>query len=158
MQETREIRTVTDLNDSAILQLVAESDAYLEALYPPESNHAESLAALLGENSTFCAIYANNVPVACGAVKVVDSDPAYGEIKRLFVLESQRGKRLASVLMQHLEEHLLAQGITAVKLEAGPRQPEALRLYEKLGYKERGPFGSYKLDPLSVFMEKDLRP
>jgi putative acetyltransferase len=41
-----------------------------------------------------------------------------------------------------------------LRLETGVRQPEALGLYRKLGYRERGPFGAYKPDPLSVFMEK----
>jgi hypothetical protein len=35
-------------------------------------------------------------------------------------------------------------------------QPEALGLYRALGYVERRPFGDYKSDPLSVFMEKAL--
>jgi putative acetyltransferase len=35
-------------------------------------------------------------------------------------------------------------------------QPEALGLYRKIGYTETGPFGAYKPDSLSVFMEKKL--
>jgi putative acetyltransferase len=38
----------------------------------------------------------------------------------------------------------------------GVSQPEALGLYRKLGYAERGPFGRYKSDPLSVFLEKKI--
>jgi putative acetyltransferase len=47
-------------------------------------------------------------------------------------------------------------GVNVARLEAGPLQPKALSLYRKLGYTERGPFGSYRVDPLSVFMEKTL--
>ncbi|HEV8436640.1 MAG TPA: GNAT family N-acetyltransferase, partial [Methylomirabilota bacterium] len=32
----------------------------------------------------------------------------------------------------------------------------ALGLYRAAGYVERGPFGDYRPDPLSVFMEKRL--
>jgi putative acetyltransferase len=32
--------------------------------------------------------------------------------------------------------------------------PEALALYRSVGFVEIGPFGSYRLDPCSVFMEK----
>ena len=39
-------------------------------------------------------------------------------------------------------------------LETGPSQPEAIGLYERLGYRVRGPYGGYPDDPLSVFMEK----
>ena len=58
--------------------------------------------------------------------------------------------------MSHLEEHLLKSGIKIARLETGIKQPEALRLYRKLGYLERSPFASYHEDPLSIFMEKEL--
>ncbi len=74
----------------------------------------------------------------------------------MFVAEQQRGKRLATALMQHLEDYLMSNGVKVVRLEAGPMQPEALKLYRKLGYTERSPFGPYITDPLSVFMEKVL--
>lgn len=32
------------------------------------------------------------------------------------------------------------------------------RPYQRLGYRERGPFGAYLPNPLSVFMEKRLAP
>ena len=43
-----------------------------------------------------------------------------------------------------------------MRLETGTKQPEAIALYRKFGYVERGPFGAYKPDPLSIFMEKRL--
>ncbi|MEM8814923.1 MAG: GNAT family N-acetyltransferase [Pseudomonadota bacterium] len=156
MSKKLEIRQVRHLNDSEILSLVAKSDEYLDALYPPESNHAEPLEELVGEGAAFFAVYVDERVVACGAVKMVEGETTYGEIKRVFVEEEQRGKRLASAVMQHLEEYLQDNGVKVVRLEAGPLQPEALGLYRKLGYVERGPFGSYKIDPLSVFMEKKL--
>ncbi len=58
--------------------------------------------------------------------------------------------------MRHLEKYLFDSGVKVVRLEAGPMQPDVLRLYRKLGYSERGPFGAYRNDPLSVFMEKIL--
>ena len=156
MQEILAIRRITDLDDPDVVSLVARSDEYLGALYPPESNHAEPLGALMGGSSAFFAGYLDTRLAVCGGVKVIQADPAYGEIKRVFVAEQFRGRGLATTMMQHLENHLLQAGVTTARLEAGPRQPEALRLYEKLGYSRRGPFGSYKPDPLSVFMEKNL--
>ena len=43
-----------------------------------------------------------------------------------------------------------------MQLETGIRQPEAIALYRSFGYAERGPFGAYKPDPFSLFMEKRL--
>lgn len=79
-------------------------------------------------------------------------------MKRLFVLESHRGAGIAKLLMCHLEDGLKANGISVVRLETGIEQPATIALYRKLGYAERGPFGSYPDDPLSVFMEKRLAP
>jgi putative acetyltransferase len=58
--------------------------------------------------------------------------------------------------MCYLETELRKRGVSLFRLETGIRQPEALGLYRKLGYRERGPFGSYRPDPLSVFMEKQF--
>jgi len=156
MSEELEMRRVLDLTNSEVVALVAKSDEYMSALYPPESNHAEPLAALVGEDSAFFAGYVGEKLAACGAVKIFEEETTYGEIKRVFVAEEYRGKHLATAMMQHLEDHLLSIGVKLVRLEAGPLQPEALSLYRKLGYTKRGPFGSYRVDPLSVFMEKTL--
>ncbi len=156
MSEKLRMQRVRNLDDPDVLALVAKSDKYLGSLYPLESNHAEPLHVLVGEDSAFFGGYVGEQLVACGAVKLVEDDPPYGEIKRVFVDEKQRGKSLATAVMQHLEDYLSNIGVRVVRLEAGPMQPEALGLYRKLGYVDRGPFGSYRTDPLSVFMEKKL--
>ena len=151
-----EIRRLRDTHDPAVAQLVAKSDEYLSSLYPPQSNHAENLDVLAGENSAFFVGYLGADLVACGAVKVAEDGGVYGEVKRVFVAEGHRGKNLATAIMEHLEDYLRHSGIDIVRLEAGPRPPAALNFYRKLGYRERGPFGGYAADPLSVFMEKTL--
>ena len=96
--------------------------------------------------------------VASGAAKLMQDDGCYAEIKRVFVLDEFRGRGLSARLMRFLESELQQRRVDLVRLETGVRQPEALGLYRKLGYRERGPFGAYKPDPLSVFMEKKLGP
>lgn len=151
-----EIRRVQRTDDSRLAALVAKSDEYLSGLYPPESNHAEPLDALVADDCAFFACYVDGELAGCGGVRVHDRDPRFGEIKRVFVDEKHRGKGLAVAIMQHLEEYLLGIGIGVARLEAGPLQPEALGLYTRLGYRECGPFANYDPDPLSVFMEKVL--
>jgi putative acetyltransferase len=94
--------------------------------------------------------------VGCGAVKILADDGRYGELKRVYVLESHRGKGYSKAIMEKLEGHLRAQGIELARLETGISQPEAIGLYRRLGYVEREPFGAYAADPLSLFMEKRL--
>ena len=130
----------------------------MQALYPPESNHLESAAALSGPQARFIGIHVQGELVACGAVKLMDDDGQYGEIKRVFVLEGHRGRGLSRRIMAALEDLLRQEGYRLARLETGIAQPEALGLYRALGYLERTPFGAYRTDPLSLFMEKSLVP
>lgn len=136
--------------------LIAASDAYMDGLYPPTSNHLEGVTALQRPGVHVAGISDGGALLAMGACKLCSDDGEYGEIKRVFVSPAARGRGLARHVMQHLERWLLGQRIALARLETGVRQPEALALYRRLGYRERGPFGGYAQDPLSVFMEKQL--
>jgi putative acetyltransferase len=83
--------------------------------------------------------------------------PEYGEVKRMYVRPQARGRGLARRLIETLEAKAVEQGCRTFMLETGPTQPEALILYERVGYQYRGPFGDYRDDPLSVFMQKNAR-
>jgi putative acetyltransferase len=146
----------TDPESAGARALIALSDAYMTALYPAESNHFESAGALKAPNVLFLGCFLQEQLVGCGAVKILSNDGQYGELKRVFVLESHRGKGYSKAIMEKLESHLKAHGIVLARLETGISQPEALGLYRRLGYVEREPFGAYAVDPLSVFMEKRL--
>jgi putative acetyltransferase len=83
-------------------------------------------------------------------------DGVYGELKRIYVKSKHRGKGLSKVILQNLITHAKNIKLPIVRLEAGIRQPEALSLYTKIGFKERAEFGSYKYDPLSIYMELEI--
>lgn len=140
----------------AARRLIAASDAYMGSLYPAESNHLEPPEALRSETARFLGAFDAGTLIGCGAVKFMHDDGDYGEIKRVFVVPERRGRGVSRLLMQELELLLVERGIVLARLETGIRQPEALGLYEKLGYRYREPFGRYAVDPLSVFMEKSL--
>jgi putative acetyltransferase len=137
-------------------KLIEASDEYMAALYPPESNHLESTQALKLPNVHFVGYRIDGQLVACGAVKMLDDDGVYGEIKRVFVVQQHRGRGISKAIIKHLESLLVQSGVNLARLETGINQPKALALYTKLGYIQRGPFGSYASDPLSIFMEKNL--
>jgi putative acetyltransferase len=136
--------------------LVAVSDDFYEGLYPEESNHLEALDDLDKPNVLLVGCRVDGALVASGAAKLMDDDGDYAEIKRVFVLGNYRGRGLSARIMNHLENELQKRGVWLFRLETGVRQPEALGLYRKLGYHERGPYGAYGPDPLSVFMEKRI--
>jgi len=143
-----------DPQAAAVQTIIAASDAYYDGLYPVESNHLEAVDDLQKPNVVLLGCFYDDKLVASGAAKLMRDDGDYAEIKRVFVLDDYRGRGLSGKLMNHLEEELQARGVELFRLETGVRQPEALGLYRKLGYVERGPFGAYLPDPLSVFMEK----
>ncbi|MDF2991998.1 MAG: permease of the major facilitator superfamily [Microbacterium sp.] len=56
------------------------------------------------------------------------------EVKRVFVHRDARGRGASHVLMAALEELALARGAARLILQTGDRQPEAIALYERIGY------------------------
>jgi putative acetyltransferase len=147
-----------DPSDPGAQALMALSEAYMSALYPSESNHFEPADGLRPPQGEFLGFWVGESLAGCGGVKhhAPAGEAPYGEIKRLFVLDSARGRGAAKQLMARLEALLLARGVRLARLETGIHQPEAIGLYRRLGYVERGPFGGYAADPLSLFMEKAL--
>ncbi|MBD3897286.1 GNAT family N-acetyltransferase [Halomonas sp. ML-15] len=143
-------------DSQAASRLISLSDAYMASLYPAESNHMMNQQELKSPDTHFIGVHCDKEVIGCGAVKSVKEDVHYGEIKRVFVPVEHRGKGLSKLIMQALEDHLRSMNIAVARLETGARQPEAIQLYKKLGYRECGPFGKYTHDPLSVFMEKEL--
>lgn len=140
--------------DPDVVQLIEELDAYQSALYPPESNHFLDVEALCGPDVHFFVARREGLAIGCGAL-CVDAG-GYGEIKRMFVHPSARGLGLGRRILECIEEQARQEGLHCIRLETGIRQPEALGLYRAAGYRERGPFGEYVEDPLSLFMEKAL--
>ena len=137
-----------------VIALIAELDDYLRTLYPPESIHALDLASLKQPNVLFF-VARDEARRAVGCCALV-LDPAQGEVKRMVVSPACRGRGVARALLRALESAAADAGCRLLRLETGPLQPEALGLYAAVGYSRRGPYGDYRDDPLSVFMEKSL--
>ena len=139
-------------DDSGVISLIEQLDAYQRPLYPAESYHGIDVTALSNENVLFAvARSAEGQVVACGAIVL---GLAYGEVKRMFTIPGFRGRGVAGRLLAFLESEARSRGCRQFKLETGFRQADAIALYERLGYTRCGPFGDYAEDPNSVFMAK----
>ncbi len=156
-QEKRSMTSIAirmaDPGDPAMRSLVSALDDYLAGLYPAESNHGLSLAALQANDVRFIAAELDGRPVGCAALRL---DLAYGEVKRMFVLPETRGAGIGRAMLAHLEVLARAQGLPCLRLETGVAQPEAIELYRAAGFRRISPFSPYRPDPLSIFMEKAL--
>ena len=93
-------------------------------------------------------------PVACGAIK--EYEPGTMEVKRMFTLPANRGKGIAARVLSELEKWAAEMNYSKCVLETGKKQPEAIRLYEKSGYKLIPNYGQYAGVENSVCFEKPL--
>jgi len=90
----------------------------------------------------------------CGAIK--EYSDGVMEVKRMFVPKEKRGLGIASVILKELEEWAKELKATKCVLETGKKQPEAIRLYEKNGYRQIPNYGQYEGVENSVCFEKIL--
>ena len=98
--------------------------------------------------------YDDGQPVACGAIK--EYEPGTMEVKRMFTLPANRGKGIAARVLSELEKWAAEMNYSKCVLETGKKQPEAIRLYEKSGYKLIPNYGQYVGVENSVCFEKPL--
>ena len=99
-------------------------------------------------------IYLNNKPVGCGAIKEFEPDSM--EIKRMYTLPQFRGQSIATQILLELEKWATELGYKKCVLETGKRQPEAIQLYTKKGYKTIPKYGQYVNVENSLCFEKYL--
>lgn len=99
--------------------------------------------------------YANQQPVATGAFKKFSSEAV--EIKRMFVKPVFRGRGIAYQILQQLENWAAELGYSCCVLETGKKQPEAIALYKKSGYRVIPNYGQYAKVANSVCMQKEIK-
>jgi putative acetyltransferase len=122
-------------------------------LYPAESRHGLDLAAYDRPEVTLLVAREQGVTLGCCAYQLQGDGSA--ELKSMFVTPEARGRGVGRALLAAIERALVGR-VTMLRLETGIKQLEAIRLYEAAGFKRRGPFGKYRDDPFSIFMEKPL--
>ncbi len=135
------------------LAMIEESEAELASIYPPEVRFAFSPEELTDAGVAFLVAYRDGLTVGCGGVAFYER---FAELKRIFVTKAARGARIAARIVEGLEQVAAKEGLNLVRLETGEDSPEAIRLYERLGYARCGPFADYEENGSSVFMEKRL--
>jgi GNAT superfamily N-acetyltransferase len=147
--------------DSAdAVALITELDGYLCPLYPKWNQSGLSPDRLVREGVAFFIVYVDGAPAGCGCIKPDEGIGGSGELKRMYVRPRYRGQGLGRLMLDHLESFARQHGITILRLETGVYQPEAMRLYERMGYRPIPPFPPYDVctGTLSRFYEKRLAP
>ena len=99
--------------------------------------------------------YEDGKPVGCGAIKEYAVDKM--EVKRMYVSPEGRKKGIATKILAELEVWVRELSRTKCILETGKKQPEAIGLYKKSGYKLIPNYGQYAGVENSVCFEKELK-
>lgn len=149
------IREVDYLNQE-LHSLIKRLDTELLDRYPKQHIYGVDFDDMKVKEMTFVVAYLESIPVGCGGIRPLSDGSV--ELKRFYVDSDIRGRGIASRILAYLEKKAKDRGFSTIKLETGPKQPEAINLYRKFGYYEIPLFGEYVADSCeySVCMEKQL--
>ena len=143
----------TNSDNSDFISLVAQLDQFL-AKVDGETHEFYHQFNGIDVLEFVIVAYADGIPVACGALKSFDNERM--EVKRMFTKPDFRGQGFAQCVLTGLEEWASEEGDCACVLETGVNQQEAIRLYEKMGYKRTENYGQYVGVEDSFCFEKQL--
>jgi GNAT superfamily N-acetyltransferase len=143
-------------DDPDVQRLAADQQAEVRARYGGKDEPgAHPSAADVGV--VLVARDDDGTALGCGALRALGDGVA--EVKRMYVVPAARGRGVSRAVLGALEDAARERGWTTLRLETGPRQPEAIGLYTSAGYGPVEAFGAYVGDPdaeESLFFERAL--
>ena len=146
--------TRTDSNNKDFIALVKLLDAELAELDGEEHAFYAQLNKTHNLKQVIVA-YEDDQPIACGAIR--EYSHAITEVKRMYTLPEHRGKGIATKILVELEKWAFELTYQKCILETGKRQPDAIHLYKKNGYKIIPSYGKYLQMENSVCFEKEIK-
>lgn len=121
-------------------------------------DYKSEVASLPGEfgppHGIFYLAYYDGKPVGCIALHKLDDEIC--EMKRLYVLEGMRGKRIGVGLVEKLIAKAKEIGYITMRLDNHPWMVEAEGIYYKFGFKRIDAY-RYNPTPGTKFFELDMR-
>jgi GNAT superfamily N-acetyltransferase len=128
-----------DAEVSRVLQEAFFAD--IASRYPgwePASSQAVEPSDLAPPDGIWLVAYRDGRAIGCGGLQRLE--PEIGEIRRIFLDKTERGRGTGRRLLVELEEHARRLGFRRVRLTTGDGQPEALGMFQSAGYHEIPPF------------------
>ena len=120
-------------DDPSVKSLIQKLDRELWERYPTEQAFFDNFNKLPSDARVVIAFDGENA-VGCGAFKPLAKPGKAVEIKRMYVDSEMRGRAIGVLILENLETWAIEEGYQLSRLETGNNQPEAIRLYEKVGY------------------------
>ena len=144
----------TSSDDADFIQLVKSLDAELAKIDGDEHRFYAQYNTIDAIKHAV-VLYVDEIPVSCGAIKQFEPDRM--EVKRMYTMVPFRGKGFAAQVLHALEKWAAELGYSKCILETGKRQPDAIALYKKSGYRIIDNYGQYAGVENSVCFEKLLQ-
>lgn len=144
---------VEDPRSEEASSILRESHVFMKAMFSPDQNHFLSIDELCKDNIQLFVGRIDGVAAGTGAL-VEYGD--YGEVKSMFTKSDFRGQGVADAILGRIVEEAIKLKLSYLRLETGDLLHEAMRLYSRFDFYDRGPFGDYEDDGSSVFLEKKL--
>jgi putative acetyltransferase len=137
---------------------LGELENVLGAAYEAHQRHGLSIEQLFEPHMRFFLARLDGFAVGCGGVALFDD---YAEVKRMYTRPAARGRGVAKALLYRIEDDARGANKSVLRLETGTDQHGTIGLYERMGFRPRGPFGPYAAMPArdietSLFFEKTL--
>jgi putative acetyltransferase len=147
------IAVETPLQDD-VRALIAELNAVLLELTPPEHCHHLTVEQMADDDTTVFIAREDGAAVGCGALK--RHADGIGEVKRMYTRPSHRGRKIGEQIVSRIEATARSEGLKRLVLETGDRHHAAWKVYENAGFARCGPVLDYADVKWSVFYDKSL--
>lgn len=142
-------------HDPVAVRLVREALADLCERYGGEGDATPvDPAQFVPPAGAFLVAWRDGEPVGCGGWR--SHDGAAAELKRMYTVPAARGTGVGRAVLAAVEDGARAAGKRRVVLETGDRQPEAVAMYERCGYRRIPNYGHYADEPGCLSFGRDL--
>lgn len=145
---------IDDLTDGKVEALLESHLAQMQKYSPVESIHALDKQKMRSSGITFWSARLNGDVMGCGALKQIDETSA--ELKSMKTASNYLRMGVAESLLKEILAVAEQRGYKSIYLETGSNEAflPAVKLYQKYGFIECGPFAEYQPDPYSRFFNR----
>ena len=147
---------IDDVSRPQVLALLEEHLRNMHEITPPEFVFAFDATKLREPGVVVWSAWRDDVLLGVAALK--ELSPTQGEVKSMRTPAHLRRRGVGRALLNHILQVSRERGYRELLLETGnhPAFAPAQTLYRSVGFRECGPFGSYRENGSSVFMSLQL--
>jgi putative acetyltransferase len=145
-----------ELDHQDVRALLAQHFTEMRAGSPSSACHVLPVDGLKDPAFRFFTLREKSALLGCGALKRLGD--GHGEVKSMRTADGAQGRGVGKVMLDHLVAAARQQGMTRLSLETGSTDQfaAALRLYEREGFENCGPFGGYADTPFTRFFTREI--